>query len=54
MTTRTYHEGNPFNWERTWYIWLLSLTFCCIFEYTLFADKKKEKEFGEEQDNEKT
>ena len=41
MTTRTYYKkGNPFDWERTWYIWLLSLTFCCIFEYKLFEDKK--------------
>ena len=38
--TYTYHEGNPFDWRRTWYIWVLSLTFCCIFEYKLFADKK--------------
>ena len=35
-----YREGNPFDWERTWYIWVLSLVFCCIFEYKLFADKK--------------
>ena len=35
-----YRESNPFAWERTWYIWFLSLTFCCIFEYRLFADKK--------------
>ena len=40
ITTRTYYEGNPFDWERTWYIWVLSLVFCCIFEYKLFADKK--------------
>ena len=39
-TTTIYHKGNPFDWERTWYIWVLSLTFCCIFEYKLFADKK--------------
>lgn len=38
--TTIYHKGNPFDWERTWYIWLLSLTFCCIFDYKLFADKK--------------
>ena len=36
MTTK----GNPFDWERTWYIWVSSLVFCCIFEYKLFADKK--------------
>ena len=37
----TTHKGDPFDWGRTWYIWVLSLTFCCIFEYKLFADKKK-------------
>ena len=36
-TTITY---NPFDWGRTWYIWVLYLTFCCIFEYKLFADNK--------------
>ncbi len=40
-TTTIYHKGNPFDWGRTWYIWVLSLTFCCIFEYKLFADKKE-------------
>ncbi len=43
----TYREGNPFDWQRTWYIWLLSLTFCCIFEYKLFADKKKKDNKGD-------
>jgi len=38
--SKIYHEDNPFDWGRTWYIWVLSLTFCCIFEYRLFADKK--------------
>jgi len=42
MTTRTYYyKGNPFDWGRTWYIWLLALVFCCIFEYKLFEDKKE-------------
>lgn len=36
-TTITY---NPFDWGRTWYIWVLYLTFCCIFEYKLFGNKK--------------
>ena len=40
-TTTIYREGNPFDRGRTWYIWVLSLTFCCIFEYKLFGDKKK-------------
>ena len=35
-----YREGNPFDWERTWYIWLFFIVFVCIFEYKLFADKK--------------
>ena len=38
--TTIYYEGNPFDWRRTWYIWVLSLVFCCIFEYKLFANKK--------------
>jgi hypothetical protein len=33
--------GNPFDWEKTWYIWFFSLTLCFIFEYKLFSDKKK-------------
>ena len=37
----TYREGNPFDWQRTWYIWLLSLTVCFIFKYKLFGDKKR-------------
>ena len=38
--TSTRYKPNPFDWGRTWYIWVLSLTVCCIFEYKLFADKK--------------
>lgn len=41
--TTTVYEGNPFDWENTWYVWMLYLIFCCIFEYTLFADKKENK-----------
>lgn len=37
----TITKGNPFDWERTWYIWVLSLVFCCIFEYKLFANKEE-------------
>jgi len=41
-TTRPYFvKGNPFDWGRTWHIWLLALVFCCIFEYKLFEDKKR-------------
>ena len=37
----TYTTHDPFDWEKTWYVWLLALTFCYIFEYKLFADKKR-------------
>ena len=51
----TYHPAvirkdyNPYNWQKTWYVWLLFLAFCCFFEYKLFEDKeiisnKKNKE----------
>lgn len=32
---------DPLDWEKTWYVWLLCLILICIFEYKLFADKKK-------------
>jgi len=35
------HTHDPFDWEQTWYVWMFYLIFCCIFEYKLFADKKK-------------
>ena len=34
------YSHNPFDWERTWYVWLFFIIFVCIFEYTLFKDKK--------------
>jgi len=37
----TYREGNPFDMEKTWYVWGLYLIICFIFEYKLFADKKE-------------
>ncbi len=37
---RTRHTYEPFNLEKTWYVWVLYLIFCCIFEYKLFEDKK--------------
>ena len=40
FSTKTY---NPFDWQKTWYVWFLYLIFCFIFEYKLFADKKKER-----------
>ena len=33
--------SDPFDWENTWYVWVLYLIFCCIFEYKLFGDKKE-------------
>ena len=41
VKTSTSYTHDPFEWQKTWYVWLLSLTFCCIFEYKLFEDKKK-------------
>ena len=34
------YSHNPFDWEKTWYVWLVYLIFVCIFEYKLFEDKK--------------
>ncbi|MBE3128414.1 MAG: hypothetical protein IMZ60_01915 [Actinobacteria bacterium] len=40
-----YRDHDPFNLDKTWYVWFLALAFCGIFEYKLFADKKeKDKE----------
>jgi hypothetical protein len=36
--TRKYYY--PFDWQRTWYVWILFLTLCGVFEYKLFEDKK--------------
>jgi len=36
VTRKSY---DPYNWQRTWYVWLLFLVFCCFFEYKLFEDK---------------
>jgi hypothetical protein len=32
---------NSFDLEKTWYVWMLYLIICFIFEYRLFGDKKK-------------
>ena len=32
---------DSFDWQKTWYVWVLYLIFCCIFEYKLFEDKKR-------------
>jgi hypothetical protein len=34
------YRHEPFDWQKTWYVWFLALIFCCFFEYKLFADKK--------------
>ena len=36
----TYTTHDPFDLEKTWYVWALYLIFCCIFEYKLSGDKK--------------
>ena len=43
-TTYITYTHDPFDWGKTWYVWTVYFVFCCIFEYKLFADKKKEKE----------
>lgn len=41
--------GDSFNWGNTFYVWLIFLIIICIFEYKLFADKKKkDKELEED------
>jgi len=37
-----YREGNPFDWRRTWCVWLVYSASCCLFEFLLFRDKKRE------------
>jgi hypothetical protein len=43
VSSSTSYTNDPFDWEKTWYVWLLSLVFCCFFEYKLFADKKRKE-----------
>lgn len=38
--TITSHTHNPFDWGKTWYVWLLYSASCCLFEFLLFKDKK--------------
>ena len=38
---RSRTTSDPFEWGNTWYVWVLYLIFCCIFEYKLFGDKKE-------------
>ena len=35
------YTRDPFDMEKTWYVWGLYLIICFLFEYKLFADKKK-------------
>ena len=36
-----YRESNPFDWGRTWCVWIVYSASCCLFEFLLFRDKKK-------------
>jgi len=36
----TSHTHDPFDLEKTWYVWMFYFILCGIFEYKLFADKK--------------
>ncbi len=38
--TSTRYRPNPFDWEKTWYVWLLYSASCCLFEFLLFRDNK--------------
>ena len=38
--TITSHTHNPFDWGKTWYVWLLYSASCCLFEFLLFRDNK--------------
>ncbi len=40
LTTIRYTH-NPFDWEKTWYVWLVYSASCCLFEFLLFRDKKE-------------
>ncbi|MBU4227452.1 hypothetical protein KJ813_04670 [bacterium] len=40
------YTNNPFDWEKTWYVWLVYSASCCLFEYLLFRDKKREIKRG--------
>ena len=38
--TTIYYKGNPFDWGRTWCVWLVYSASCCLFEFLLFRDNK--------------
>jgi hypothetical protein len=31
---------NPFDWGKTWCVWLVYSASCCLFEFLLFRDNK--------------
>ena len=33
------HTHNPFDWEKTWYVWIAYFIIIFIFEYKFFSDK---------------
>jgi len=33
------HTNNPFDWGKTWYVWVTYFIIIFIFEYKLFSDK---------------
>lgn len=47
ISTSTSYSNDPFDWEKTWFVWMFYLIFCCIFEYRLFADKKNKDNKGD-------
>jgi hypothetical protein len=40
---RTYTH-DPFDWGKTWFVWMGYFIFCFVFEYKLFADKNKKRD----------
>jgi len=34
------YTNNPFDWGKTWCVWLVYSASCCLFEFLLFRDKK--------------
>ena len=47
ISTSTSYSNDLFDWEKTWFVWMFYLIFCCIFEYRLFADKKNKDNKGD-------
>jgi len=40
MKTRTSYTHDPFDWQKTWCVWLVYSASCCLFEFLLFRDNK--------------